>query len=334
MEKSLTAQNHPDGKTILAWIHSHVGGNRCDFLSSIDVHNHRILEKTFGSIQSIVVEILDSTERFKVYNLTEIGRERIDKCREKAINFHSRCARNDFYAEVKPAFSSEFSLKTFDFSILYGEQVIALDEGGYLNLESDKEINSEDYEEEGVITDEVISINEDLDEIGEVSSGEDSASSNEDIESGKEFSCLSCGRIFKTTFALLQHVDKNKKNDCKVVYLQSNHYDTLVMNSKSQKMKVEEKKIIDCKYCQKSFVNILAHLKKNKNCMEKYVENNEFDVLEKNCKTKSRMQKNKKHAKRQFERYHEDEEFRESKKKQDKQRKSKWYNEDEEFKEE
>ena len=60
-----------------------------------------------------------------------------------------------------------------------------------------------------------------MDEIGEVSSGEDSASSNEDIESGKEFSCLSCGRIFKTTFALLQHVDKNKKNDCIIRYKQS-----------------------------------------------------------------------------------------------------------------
>ena len=134
MEKSLTAQNHPEGKTILAWIHSHVGGNKCDFLSSIDIHNHRTLEKTFGKMQSIVVEILNSKGKSKVYNLTEMGRRRVDKCREKSLNFHNSCARKDFYEEVKPTFSSEISFETFDFTIIYGEKVITLDERGFLNL--------------------------------------------------------------------------------------------------------------------------------------------------------------------------------------------------------
>merc|ERR1712001_782630 len=36
-----------------------------------------------------------------------------------------------------------------------------------------------------------------------------------------------------------------------------------------------------CKYCLKSYVNILIHLKKKTNCMKNYVKNNEYDTLEK-----------------------------------------------------
>ena len=184
MEKSLTAQNHPEGKTILAWIHSHVGGNKCDFLSSIDIHNHRTLEKTFGKMQSIVVEILNSKGKSKVYNLTEMGRRRVDKCREKSLNFHNSCARKDFYEEVKPTFSSEISFETFDFSIIYGEKVITLDERGFLNLESDKEINPEDDEEEekGVPSEEVSS-EESNEEISEDDGKEENGVTFEEVSS-------------------------------------------------------------------------------------------------------------------------------------------------------
>ena len=52
-------------------------------------------------------------------------------------------------------------------------------------------------------------------------------------------------------------------------------------------MKADETGKVECKYCLKSYVNILIHLKKKTNCMKNYVKNNEYDTLEKNCKKKS-----------------------------------------------
>ena len=364
MEKSLTAQNHPEGKTILAWIHSHVGGNKCDFLSSIDIHNHRTLEKTFGKMQSIVVEILNSKGKSKVYNLTEMGRRRVDKCREKSLNFHNSCARKDFYEEVKPTFSSEISFETFDFSIIYGEKVITLDEKGFLILESDEEINPEDDKEEdkGVSSEEVSSEESD-EEISEhdgeeengvtfekvssegVNSEEDN--SEEDMELDVEKSENEQKVDENEVISSGEDIDDAENSDHENV-ISKDDVDISSgkeLNSKSQKMKSEGKDRVDCKYCSKSFVNILGHLRKNNSCMEKYDENNEFDALEKSCKTKSKLLKNKRQVKeyqedeefrgkkkeQQKQKYNEDEEFRGRKNEQDKKRNFKKYNEDEEF---
>ena len=56
-------------------------------------------------------------------------------------------------------------------------------------------------------------------------------------------------------------------------------------------MKADETGKVECKYCLKSYVNILIHLKKKTNCMKNYVKNNEYDTLEKNCKKKSELRK-------------------------------------------
>ena len=48
-------KQHGENVTILAWIHSHVESNHCDFLSSIDVHNQRALLNSFPHMQAIVV---------------------------------------------------------------------------------------------------------------------------------------------------------------------------------------------------------------------------------------------------------------------------------------
>merc|ERR1712045_561272 len=70
-------------------------------------------------------------------------------------------------------------------------------------------------------------------------------------------------------------------------------------------MKADETGKVECKYCLKSYVNILIHLKKKTNCMKNYVKNNEYDTLEKDiicniCERKfTRKQNLLKHQKKQ-----------------------------------
>ena len=56
--ESDVGKNYGENATVLAWIHSHVETNECNFLSSIDVHNQRALEQSLPHIQAIVVELL------------------------------------------------------------------------------------------------------------------------------------------------------------------------------------------------------------------------------------------------------------------------------------
>ena len=50
LENSETAKRHKNKTTILAWLHTHVSGNQCNFLSSVDVHMHKSMESTYLDI--------------------------------------------------------------------------------------------------------------------------------------------------------------------------------------------------------------------------------------------------------------------------------------------
>ena len=99
LQNSETAKIHQEKTAILAWLHTHVSGNQCNFLSSLDVHNHKALESTFDQILTIVVEITNRGElKHQAYDLTQMGRTRASRCRQHG--FHSACARKDFYHKV------------------------------------------------------------------------------------------------------------------------------------------------------------------------------------------------------------------------------------------
>ena len=48
----------------------------------------------------------------------------------------------------------------------------------------------------------------------------------------KLFSCISCQAKFSSILNLIQHVEKNQKNDCKTAYIEANQYEDLKKKSK------------------------------------------------------------------------------------------------------
>ena len=146
MEKSETAKTHLGNTTILAWIHSHVNGNQCNFLSSIDVHNQRTLELTFGHIQCMVVEIDPKNPKKKAsctYNLTGLGRRRLDGCKHSPNNFHESCRRSCFYESASYEKDGFAPLAIYDFSIESGNEKLHLDSSGYLIFNTDQNMDAD-----------------------------------------------------------------------------------------------------------------------------------------------------------------------------------------------
>ena len=106
-------KNYGENTTILAWIHSHVETNKCDFLSSVDVHNQRALEHSFPHIQAIVVELLH-TERInhEFYILTTLGKTNCSK-----PGFHNECRNENYYKQIEGDVSGEaIGERIYDFS--------------------------------------------------------------------------------------------------------------------------------------------------------------------------------------------------------------------------
>ena len=146
MEKSETAKTHFGNTTILAWIHSHVNGNQCDFLSSIDVHNQRTLELTFGHIQCMVVEIDPKNpmkKAFCTYSLTGLGRRRLDGCKHSPNDFHESCRRPYYYESASYEKDGFAPLAIYDFSIESGDEKLHLDDSGYLILRTEQNMETD-----------------------------------------------------------------------------------------------------------------------------------------------------------------------------------------------
>ena len=86
---------------MVAWIHTHVNGNKC-FLSSIDLHTQFVYEKYFPHILAIVVELGQLIKNdVQFYQLSRKGTRRIIQCNKTVntpSNFHEECANNeDFF---------------------------------------------------------------------------------------------------------------------------------------------------------------------------------------------------------------------------------------------
>ena len=142
LTKSETSQKFKENTTILAWIHSHVPPNKCTKLSSIDVHAHKGLERYFGNVQTIVIGVdKEKNTDFRIFDLTKMGHEKVERCRNKVNTFHDRCANESFYETVEDGheFRPELPLKVLNFM----EQDIDAIDDSNLNLESDNDIEIE-----------------------------------------------------------------------------------------------------------------------------------------------------------------------------------------------
>ena len=165
------AKNHGQNATILAWIHTHVESNQCDFLSSIDVHNQRVLERSFPHIKAIVVE-LNRTDKVdqKFYELTPNGRRICNK-----LGFHPECKNKRYYRELTDVDESgENIVQIYNYSIGPGFQSIDLDYQYSIQME-DNQIENEKVAKDST------------QENPSVESAKDESMSSDDNEPGPSF---------------------------------------------------------------------------------------------------------------------------------------------------
>ena len=96
-KNSDTAKNFGDQATLLCWIHSHVDG-KPSYLTSIDLHFHKILQENFPDIKSLVIDLSgNSFVSYEFYELNSYGRQQLCKCLKKPHTFHGSCSNRDFY---------------------------------------------------------------------------------------------------------------------------------------------------------------------------------------------------------------------------------------------
>ena len=98
MENSPSYKATSTDATVFAWVHSHVGGNKC-FLSSVDLHNQLVYEKLFPHILAIVVEIGQTeVNNVEYYQLSNLGIAQINHCNDTINNpliLHESCANDE-----------------------------------------------------------------------------------------------------------------------------------------------------------------------------------------------------------------------------------------------
>ena len=75
------------------------------YLSSVDLHFHKILQNIFPNIEALIVDI---SGKFWVshefYTISEYGRKQLGTCLKKPHSFHASCSGNDFYQIASPKF--------------------------------------------------------------------------------------------------------------------------------------------------------------------------------------------------------------------------------------
>ena len=79
----------------MAWVHSHVDGNKC-FFSSLDCHTQRTIQCQIPDALGIVLEIDKEKNLIQsdYYQLTPFGMKHVERCRDTSQQLHSRCNRN------------------------------------------------------------------------------------------------------------------------------------------------------------------------------------------------------------------------------------------------
>ena len=87
----------------MAWVHSHVDGNKC-FFSSLDCHTQRSIQCQIPDALGIVIEIDENKNLIQsdYYQLTTFGMNYVERCRNTSEQLHTRCNRKDLYVSKKP----------------------------------------------------------------------------------------------------------------------------------------------------------------------------------------------------------------------------------------
>ena len=307
------SKDYGENTTILAWIHSHVETNQCDFLSSVDVHNQRVLEKSFPHIQAIVVELLH-TERInhEFYILTTLGKIFCNK-----PGFHNECQNENYYKQIEGDVSGEaIGERIYDFSSgsnfpsrsldyqYFGEnsadqhqttsKVSLSGNNSKVHLESDNEIS--DSQEEFKIDDEGnvnsnISITNSSDHQEILNNRKRKHESNAEILSSdtdsskspskylateeETFTCKICDESFDDIKTLIKHINKRKK-------CQHTNMDE-IKRLQIEYLRIKKVELISCLGCKKMFAlnDIRVHFTNNKkiDCEQKYIDRNELETL-------------------------------------------------------
>ena len=116
--------NTENGKTpcLIAWIHSHVGGVKCNF-SSVDLHTHHSYNKIHDGILGLVLEIHENGELIThdFFVLSRIGKKNLEQCsRQKECNSrlqHESCNNPRFYQSANDCIilNDDFALEIKNF---------------------------------------------------------------------------------------------------------------------------------------------------------------------------------------------------------------------------
>ena len=242
--KSDMWKRYGENTTILAWIHSHVETNQCDFLSSVDVHNQRVLEKSFPHIQAIVVELLH-TERInhEFYILTTLGKIFCNK-----PGFHNECQNENYYKQIEGDVSGEaIGERIYDFNSSDHQEILN-------NRKRKHESNAEI-----------------------LSSDTDSSKSPSKYLATEEetFTCKICDESFDDIKTLIKHINKRKK-------CQHTNMDE-IKRLQIEYLRIKKVELISCLGCKKMFAlnDIRVHFTNNKkiDCEQKYIDRNELETL-------------------------------------------------------
>ena len=238
------SKDYGENTTILAWIHSHVETNQCDFLSSVDVHNQRVLEKSFPHIQAIVVELLH-TERInhEFYILTTLGKIFCNK-----PGFHNECQNENYYKQIEGDVSGEaIGERIYDFNSSDHQEILN-------NRKRKHESNAEI-----------------------LSSDTDSSKSPSKYLATEEetFTCKICDESFDDIKTLIKHINKRKK-------CQHTNMDE-IKRLQIEYLRIKKVELISCLGCKKMFAlnDIRVHFTNNKkiDCEQKYIDRNELETL-------------------------------------------------------
>ena len=116
-----TFKKYGDSARIIAWMHTHVGGNEC-FFSSVDVHTQLSIQSNIPNAIGIVMEIseFNTLENVEYYKLSEFGVKHVSKCKESGLQMHPNCHESNLYTSVKQLIKldNKIPIRTKNFSTL------------------------------------------------------------------------------------------------------------------------------------------------------------------------------------------------------------------------
>ena len=271
---------HGQNATILAWIHTHVESNHCDFLSSIDVHNQRVLEQNFPHIQAIVVELYNTQYvDHKIYELTALGKKFCNK-----PGFHDECKNPKFYKEVSKDESGEIVAdKIYDFSTGFNFPSSSVDyhystQPAAIEMQSEK-LTHEENSEVSVEEEDETELNT-LNKSSILDSGSNAQDSPNDFKAdSEEQDVMDTTEPYSSEEELVASPGSSRKRT---------HTSDEDSNGLPLTKKTSISKPYTCDGCNKFIYEggeIFTHLNKSKKCMKVFFNNNKIEDLKKLVET-------------------------------------------------